>query len=155
MILRSHPNLSQKDLILGLNRMASAAERPSQKAPSGARDKSLGFLKRTPPLQLDHFVDQLDPGPKTMSQTTKSGQAIREDVVKRHTDALKAAGYDSAAFDRVLANIEADKDVRLSELKQIAEAYIGAAQRFKTKTLGLQIIEQTFDQRWKLEMRRS
>ena len=90
-----------------------------------------------------------------MSQTTKTGPAFREDVVKRHMDALQAVGYDSAAFDHVLANIEADKDVRLTELKQIAEAYIGAAQRFKTKTLGLQIIEQTFDQRWKLEMRRS
>ncbi|MEO1323203.1 MAG: hypothetical protein AAFV59_09380 [Pseudomonadota bacterium] len=155
MILKTHPNLSQKALISGLTRMAEAAGPPVNNNSSARRDASLAFLKRTPSLEFDHFLDKLSSGPKTMSQTTKPKSELREDVVKRHSDALKTAGYESKAFESALSNIETDREVRLLELKHIAEAYIGAAQRFKTKTLGLKIIEQTFDQRWKLEMRRS
>lgn len=155
MILKSHPNLSQKALISGLTRMAKTAGQPSKAGLRAGRDKSLAFLKRTPSMELDQFVDQLSSGPKTMSQTPDPGSAFREDIVKKHIDALNGAGFDSAAFEAALAGVETDRDVRLIELKHIAEAYIGAAQRFKTRTLGLKIIEQTFDQRWKLEMRRS
>jgi len=155
MILKSHPNLSQKDLISGLNRMAIAARRPVSKTLHAGRDKSLAFLKRGATLELDHFVNELGSGPKTMSQITKPDQALRKEVVERHTKALTAAGYDTVAFEGALSGIKADRQVRLAELKHIAEAYIGAAQRFKSKTVGLKIIEQTFDQRWKLETRRS
>lgn len=155
MILKSHPNLSQKDLISGLTQMALAAGSSSKKTLRGSGDKSLAFLKRTPSLELDQFVDQLSSGAKSMSQSFEAGKDLRDIVVKQHTDALKAAGFNSAAFEDALSNIESDRRVRLIELKHIAQAYIGATQRFKSKALGLKIIEQTFDQRWKLEMRRS
>ncbi|MEO0606981.1 MAG: hypothetical protein AAFY82_02040 [Pseudomonadota bacterium] len=70
-----------------------------------------------------------------------------------HLDSLEQVRSSSGAFENALADLERDKQVRLTELKAIVAAYTRDSSSFSKKAVGYGMIRQAFDQRWKLHMR--
>lgn len=147
--------ISLAELIAALERIARVAPGGQSRNPRAGLDATLTFLNQAPTATVDEWVDQLSAQARTGVAVDKPQSSVRIEVVEHHISALNTAGFESAAFETALSSLRGDPKVRLIELRAVAEAYIGAKPRFQSKPLGLKIIEQTFDQRWKLATRRS
>jgi type IV secretory pathway VirJ component len=68
-----------------------------------------------------------------------------------YANRLKAAGTSKDAFSKVLAELNADKVMDRDDISSIAEAYIGAGKRWRSRRAVLQSIQEKFSERVYLE----
>ena len=61
----------------------------------------------------------------TPKRSSSGTRGVRKAVVKNHVLALKASGNSEADFTSALKSVGADKQVRLKELKAIAQEFMG------------------------------
>ena len=63
----------------------------------------------------------------TSKRSSGSASGLRQAVVDGHVQALKASGNSEADFTAALQSVGTDKQVRLKELKAIAQEFMGLA----------------------------
>lgn len=137
-----------------LSRIESQLPGPANRNPRSGFKATIKFLERYRSSSVDGLANSLAAAKKAASaRKPRKTQPLRSDLVARHTQALKAAGTNSDQFSIALNAVRSDGKVRLLELKSIVREYTGDTSSFSKKDVGFGMIEQVFDQRWKLAHR--
>lgn len=84
-------------------------------------------------MTIDAFCNKAREGLEGRKKASASAAALRQAVVDGHVEALKGANDNDGAFHSALDVIGSDKQVRMKELKAIAEGYMGLTPLAKKK----------------------
>lgn len=140
-----------QDVIRDLKRIESELPGAASRNPRLGFRKTIQFLEQQQDLTVDGLARLLaESKPKSKP---KKPLILRNKKVIQHVQALDSARTSSGKFERAIAELESDTQVRLAELKAIVAAYTNDSSSFSKKAVGYGIIRQAFDQRWKLNMR--
>jgi hypothetical protein len=80
----------------------------------------------------------------TPKQSRKSVK-LHQDAIDQFTDELNSIGEDRVLFLSFFADLKADKRIRLSELRLVANSYIGNNKTYRNKSDAFEDIELTFE----------
>jgi len=115
---------------------------------------TIKFLQPNAGRILSDLVEELAAKKrKTAAKTRRAATALRTDVVEKYIANLNSVGVNQVAFSSVHERMQRDKQIRIVELKEILRRYTGDTSALKSKKVGFDKIEQTFDTRWKLANR--
>ncbi|CAN0462281.1 unnamed protein product, partial [Scytosiphon promiscuus] len=86
-------------------------------------------------MTVDAFCKKAREGLEGRKIPAKSAakSALRQDVVDRYVGTLKDKIKDEAAFDQALDEVNSDKQVRVAEMKAIAQGVMGLTPLKKSK----------------------
>lgn len=139
-------------LIASLTQVEKAATGRADQNPRAGLRHAIKFLDKHRGATVDIMVKELraNKPPKPSKPPTES---VRLNVVNLHLEALRRAGTNKSEFDLAFENLKGDTKARLPEVKQIVRDYAGDKSSFRSKPVGYGILEQAFDDRWKLANR--
>ena len=154
-------NMTIETLLESLTQIEQAAPGTAAKSPRAQLLKTISFLNEHRGRTIDQLVADLQaqkPPPKVpkVGKGSESPKAkkpklpVQMDVVEQHIANLKISEASLNDFADALAALQADKKVRIDELKEIARGYSGDASVIKTKAIALGVIQRAFDSAWNL-----
>lgn len=150
---RSSSDLTLSDMVQALERLKEAMPGAATKNPKLGVSKTIEFLKKADSDNFEAFISQLEEKKAAAPVRKRAPATPKLDVVDEYVRLLKAADTRNTEFESILAKLKSDRKVRLLELKHITAAYTGATATAKSKAKLFDVIEQVFDQRWKLAHR--
>ena len=145
-------DMTVDSLVESLSQLEKAAGGPANRNPRLGIKNAIKFLEKYRGKRVDQLASELRAS-KPKQRSAQSQQMASPTVVNLHVGALKRAGTSKTAFSEALQRLKADSSARLIELKQIVHEYAGDRSSFRSKTVGYGIIDQAFDDRWKLDNR--
>lgn len=150
---QSSKSLSVDEVVETLERLKAAMPGATSKNPKLGVTKTIDFLKKAETASFEHLIQKLqlqkESSPVRKRAAATANPAIVEDYLQR----LKQAGTKNSEFESTVAEMKSDRKVRVIELTQIATVYTGAKPSAKSKAKLFDVLEQVFDQRWKLAHR--
>jgi hypothetical protein len=144
-------DLKVADVIAALMQIEGVTPGAANRAPRSAMVGVIKHLEQYAGLTVDRLEAQLKEA-KPLERTKKAPASLKEEVVSRYAHELKLAGTEPSQFEAVIAKLTLDKSARAMEVKAIAKEY-GAANTAKSRQVGLDVIRQKFEERWKLDNR--
>lgn len=84
-------------------------------------------------MTIDSFCKKAREGLEGRKKPAGGAAAIKQDVVDRHVASLKAANENDGEFSSAIEALKTDKQVRIKELKAVAEGYMGLTPLSKKK----------------------
>lgn len=84
-------------------------------------------------MTIDAFCKKAREGLEGRKKASGSAAALRQAVVDAHVEALKTSNDNDGEFNSAVDAIASDKQVRMKELKAIAEGYMGLTPLAKKK----------------------
>lgn len=144
-------DLKVADVIAALKQIDAQTPGAANRAPRSAMAGTIKHLEQYASLTVEQLEGQLKEA-KPPERAKKPPPALREELVAIYSSELKAAGTEPAQFEAVMTRLTADKSARALEVKAIAKEY-GASSSARSKPIGLDVIRQKFEERWKLDNR--
>ncbi len=84
-------------------------------------------------MTIDAFCKKAREGLEGRKKPAGNATAIRQEVVDAHVLSLKSANENDGQFSTAIDTLRTDKQVRMKELKAIAEGYMGLTPLSKKK----------------------
>ncbi len=129
-----------------LHQLLGLYEAAGAKAPVEDLKRLLSLVDGNPEQSFDDFLQELE---RTLERATfkKADRQVNAETVKRHTEALKAAGTDPGAFEHAISALQDDKSASKEDVDAIAHEYTSGRLHWKTRKDGLDAIRTRFKER--------
>lgn len=142
-----------RDLTADLSRIEQTLPGPASRNPRLGFRKTIAFLEKYDGMSVEQLQSKLAVPKKTIPKKS-SVSSLRRQKVDQYVNLLQSAGLSVLDFNEAFNSMKSDKQVRLLELKAIVAEYAKNKSSFSKKDVGYGIIQQIFDQRWKIGTRR-
>ena len=120
-----------------------------------AKQSVLGDLKKVDAclsqfdqLTVTQFCKKCDSLAASQAGAARGAPArptVNQNAVASYVERLSSAGGDQAQFEGVLAEMKADKSLRLAEIGAIAQAFVGGTSKYSKKADAFKDISLRFD----------
>ena len=129
-----------------LNQLLGLYEAAGAKAPVDDLKRLLSLVDGNPDQKFDEFLLELE---RELERATAKRANRQPDVhtIKRHGEALKAAGTDVGAFEAAISALEEDKAATKDEVDAIAHEYTSGRLHWKSRKEGIDAIRTRFKER--------